>query len=145
MSDTKKAIKKRPRSESGEALLEIALVLPILLVLSLGMLDFGRAFHAKNIVDAAAREAARVAAVTMPDKTIAEGRAADILTAGGLVGVTTVSDVAPNQMVTVTVTTRFEFVTPGLFAVFTNGLNDPGGINMIGQASFRSETGDTGS
>src|SRR6185312_1716856 len=84
MSETKKAIKKRPRSESGEALLEIALVLPILLVLSMGMLDFGRAFHAKNIVDAAAREACRVAVVTAPDVALAQQRASDVMAAAGL-------------------------------------------------------------
>ena len=67
---------KRRRRDSGEALVEMALVLPILLVLSLGMLDFGRAFHMKNIVDAAAREGCRVAVVTAPDVGTVQGRVA---------------------------------------------------------------------
>jgi Flp pilus assembly protein TadG len=135
-------VEKHPRRpDSGEALIEIALVLPILLLISMGMLDFGRAFHAKNIVDAAAREAARVAVVTFPDKTIATQRGNDILAAAGLTGITTVSDPDPAQMITVQVTTRFTFVTPGLFAVFGNGLNDPGGIDMIGLSVMRAEGG----
>jgi Flp pilus assembly protein TadG len=133
------------RPDSGEALVEMALVLPILLVLSLGMLDFGRAFHAKNIVDSAAREACRVAVVTEPDKPLAIGRANDILTAGGVTGATTdVSDVQPDKTITVTVNARFTFVTPGLFLLFgtfqnAQGNDDPNGINMIGKATMRKE------
>jgi len=132
--------KKRLRPDSGEALVEMALVLPILLVLSLGMLDFGRAFHMKNIVDSAAREACRVAVITTPpDVALAQGRAADILTAGGVTGGSTaVVGPDPAKMVTVTVTARFKFVTPGLFALF-GSLADPTGINMIGKASMRKE------
>ena len=135
-----KTVEKRPRrGDSGEALLEIALVLPILLLLSMGMLDFGRAFHAKNIVDQAAREAARVAAVSNDDKALAISRANDILTAAGIVGVTTVSDIDAAKMITVQVTYRFTFVTPGLYAVFSKGLNDAGGINMTGLSVMRAE------
>jgi len=140
MSDTKKVVKKRPRSESGEALLEIALVLPILLVLSLGMLDFGRAFHAKNIVDAAAREACRVAVVTAPDVPLAQSRADWILAAGGLTS-NSVDVVGgpldPNKMVTVTVTSTFTFVTPGLFTLI--GASYGNTITMIGKSSMRME------
>ena len=140
MSDTKKGVKKRPRSESGEALLEIALVLPILLLLSLGMLDFGRAFHVKNIVDQAAREAARVAAVSNNDKALATARAATILASAGLTGASTsVSDVDASQLITVQVTYRFTFLTPGLYAVFGKGLNDAGGIDMTGKSVMRKE------
>ena len=35
----------RPTDESGAALVELALVLPLLLILVLGMLDFGKAFN----------------------------------------------------------------------------------------------------
>jgi len=132
---------KRFRPDSGEALVEMALVLPILLLLSLGMLDFGRAFHMKNIVDAAAREGCRVAVVTTPvDVALAQGRVANILTAGGVTDAppAQVDGPDPAKMVTVTVTARFTFVTPGLFALF-GSLADPTGINMTGRASMRQE------
>jgi Flp pilus assembly protein TadG len=138
--NTTRAPRKRLRPDSGEALVEMALVLPILLVLSLGMLDFGRAFHMKNIVDSAAREACRVAVVTAPDVPLAQGRAADILSAGGVTGgATSVVGPGPDRMVTVRVTARFQFVTPGLFALF-GSLADPTGINMVGVSSMRMES-----
>ncbi|HYQ90289.1 MAG TPA: TadE/TadG family type IV pilus assembly protein [Candidatus Binatia bacterium] len=131
-------VPRRRRPDSGEALVEMALVLPILLVLSLGMLDFGRAFHTKNIVDAAAREACRVAVVTAPDVALAKARADVVLAAAGVTGSTDVVGPGPDRMVTVTVTTRFAFVTPGLYALF-GSLADPTGINMIGKATMRQE------
>jgi hypothetical protein len=47
----------------GQALVEFALILPILLVLLLGIVDFGRAVAAYNSVSNAARSAVRVAIV----------------------------------------------------------------------------------
>jgi Flp pilus assembly protein TadG len=130
---------KRPRRDSGEALVEMALVLPILLFLSLGMLDFGRAFHAKNILDAAAREGCRVAVVTAPDEAIVQSRVATVCSSGGITPTSTsVSPVGEDRMVTVTVTTRFAFVTPGIFALFGT-LADPTGINMTGRSTMRKE------
>jgi hypothetical protein len=51
----------RPRP--GQALMEFALVLPILLLLVLGVIDFGRAWHTYQVVTDAAREGARLAVV----------------------------------------------------------------------------------
>jgi hypothetical protein len=50
-------------SRRGQALVEFALILPILLILLLGILDFGRAVAAYNSVSNAARSAVRVAIV----------------------------------------------------------------------------------
>jgi Flp pilus assembly protein TadG len=47
----------------GQALTEFALVLPVLLLVLLGLLDFGRAVYAFNAVSNSAREGARVAIV----------------------------------------------------------------------------------
>ena len=47
----------------GQSLVEFALVLPILLILMLGILDFGRAIFAYNSVSNGARSGARVAIV----------------------------------------------------------------------------------
>jgi Flp pilus assembly protein TadG len=47
----------------GQGLVEFAAVLPVILLLFLGILDFGRAVFAVNTVANAAREGARVAAV----------------------------------------------------------------------------------
>jgi Flp pilus assembly protein TadG len=51
------------REEAGAALLEFALFAGVLLVLTFGIIDFGRALFTANNLTAAAREGARYAAV----------------------------------------------------------------------------------
>lgn len=53
----------RIRGSKGQALVELALMLPILLLLILGVIEFGRAFYMKNTLTNAVRHAARKAAV----------------------------------------------------------------------------------
>jgi len=48
------------RKASGQALVEFAFVVPILLVLFLGIVDFGRAYYAGVVAEQAAREGARL-------------------------------------------------------------------------------------
>ena len=67
------AVSSRPRAatdrraaadrQSGAAAVELALVLPILLVLVFGIVDFGRAYNAQISLTQAAREGARVRAL----------------------------------------------------------------------------------
>ncbi|MHB0858204.1 MAG: TadE/TadG family type IV pilus assembly protein [Anaerolineae bacterium] len=56
-------MRKRFRDETGANLVEFALVLPILLFLLVGVVDFGRGFYSYIAVTNAAREGARRAAV----------------------------------------------------------------------------------
>lgn len=58
------ALKRRSR---GQAMVELALVLPILLLILMGVFDFGRAVFAYNSLSNAAREGARVAIVDQTD------------------------------------------------------------------------------
>jgi Flp pilus assembly protein TadG len=50
-------------SQSGQGLVEFALVLPIVVFLLIALFDLGRGVYAYNTVSSAAREGARVAAV----------------------------------------------------------------------------------
>lgn len=126
------------RSESGVALIEFAFVLPILLVLAMGMLDFGRAFHMKSMLDQAAREGARVAVVTSPDADIVESRVGAVLASGGITPTSVTID-GPDaaQMVTVTVNATFTFITPGVFALIGGDYGNT--IPMSGQTVMRFE------
>ncbi|RBP66000.1 TadE-like protein [Alkalibaculum bacchi] len=54
---------KLGKSDKGQALVEFALVLPILLALILGMIEFGWILNGKITLTNAAREGARVAAI----------------------------------------------------------------------------------
>lgn len=47
----------------GQALVEFALVVPLVLLLALGIVEFGRAWNAHQVLTDAAREAARTAVV----------------------------------------------------------------------------------
>jgi len=51
------------RSEQGQTLVEFALILPILLLLVIGIFDFGSAFNSKNELNFLANTAARYAEV----------------------------------------------------------------------------------
>ena len=54
-------MKMNLRSERGTAILETALTLPLLLLVSVGIFEFGRAYQTWQVITNAAREGARVA------------------------------------------------------------------------------------
>jgi len=51
------------KGSKGQSLVEFAMVVPFLLILVLGIVEFGRVWMMKNILTGAAREAVRVAAM----------------------------------------------------------------------------------
>lgn len=54
------------RSEEGQAVVEFALVVPVLMLLVVGVFEFGRAWNAHQAVTDAAREGARIAVIADP-------------------------------------------------------------------------------
>ena len=78
---------RRPsrKSESGQALVEFALTMPILLFLLLGIVDFARAWNVYEVLTDAGREATRLAVVDN-GSTEAEVRAV-VRAAAGRAGV----------------------------------------------------------
>lgn len=74
------------RDESGQALVEFALVIPVVLLLLIALFELGRVWHTYQVITDAAREGARHAAVANPtitrDTVIARVEAA--LSRGGL-------------------------------------------------------------
>lgn len=75
-----------PRSERGSQLVEFALVLPLLLLVVLGIMDFGLLFQRYEAVTNAAREAARVQILDGYDATDVTYRAQQYLYDAGLDG-----------------------------------------------------------
>lgn len=63
-------IRKVVRNKKGQALVELALILPILLLLIFGVVEYGRIFSAYLAVTTASREGARVATVGATDTDI---------------------------------------------------------------------------
>jgi hypothetical protein len=72
-------------SEKGQSLVEFAMVMPLLLVMLLGIMEFGRAWHISQIVTDAARQGARAGAIYQVDDSVyaAAGR---VLGAGAIQG-----------------------------------------------------------
>lgn len=62
-----RTLRRFRRDRRGQALVEFALVVPILLLLVLGIIDFGRAWNLHQTITDAAREGARQAVVFDPD------------------------------------------------------------------------------
>jgi Flp pilus assembly protein TadG len=96
------------RGERGQAMVEFALVLPILLTVVWGCIEFGRAYWTYQQLSAAVSEGARTAAVSrsvaFPSTTVttAVRNAAPNLTASNLTVTTTSTPWTPGQSVTVT-------------------------------------------
>ena len=81
---------RRMQSERGAEVVEFALVLPVLLLLGLGICDFGMLFQRYEIVTNAAREGARAAAVGLSPQQV-ETVVETYLEAGGLNGQPTIA------------------------------------------------------
>src|SRR3990172_9556085 len=71
------------RSERGAAIIETALTLPIVLLVCVGIFEFGRAYQTWQVMTNAAREGARVAVLPTIDAGAAEARVLEYMTAGG--------------------------------------------------------------
>ncbi|MFJ8963442.1 TadE/TadG family type IV pilus assembly protein [Lentzea sp. NPDC102401] len=110
--------------DRGATAVEVALLMPIVLVLVMGIVDFGWAVRAQITLTQAAREGVRVAALGQPDPG---GRA--VLAATGLDDVDVSVDACPaggtpgEDSAEVVVTHTYDFITPvgGLAGLFGGG------------------------
>jgi Flp pilus assembly protein TadG len=118
---------KKLRNEKGAAAVEFALVVPILLLLLLGIVEFGRIYNAQMQLTAAARDGARVMSInSVPAQSADDATAAVIASASALhpdvtstqiaisVSPSSTSVCAPGSTATVTVTYPIQFLS-GLF------------------------------
>lgn len=119
-------IKTKPNRKSwgnikGQGLVEFALVVPLLLLLVIGIAEFGRAWMTKNILTGAAREGVRILAVEMGGVAAAEARADNVLKSAGITTATvTVIDASSYEPVSVTVTYNFPVVLAGFIPGLDN-------------------------
>lgn len=144
------------RSQRGQSLVEFALVLPILLILLLGIVDFGMGLRAYVTLTNATREGARFAAVGNPAGTYpadctgsfsdsAVGRVCTTLSGLDLDGVQTVSVVYPDgqlpgHSVVVSADYQYEFITPlSAVAGFFSGGSFPGHLDLSATSDMRLE------
>jgi len=123
----------RISSEKGQSAVEFALVLPLLLVLLLGIIEFGWFLNAKITITGAAREGARHYAIHKDDEAGVINIVGDYLSLNNIDNITidtdTDLDYSP-KIAIVTVTGDVSGIT-GAF----NGLMDVffGGVGFIGK------------
>jgi Flp pilus assembly protein TadG len=75
---------RRRARERGTALLEAALTIPVLLLISVGIFEFGRAYQTWQILTNAAREGARMAVVPNSNAGAVEARVRQYMQDGQL-------------------------------------------------------------
>ena len=119
------------RDERGAALVEMAVILPVLLLLVFGLVEFSRAFNTKAVVTHASREGVRVLAITRDaGEAATAARAASVPLDPTLVGVSTTACV-PGEPTSMTVTYPFEWLVPiigtGVLTISTTAVMRCGG------------------
>lgn len=77
-------IVRRARNERGAALLEVALTLPLMLLVAVGIFEFGRAYQTWQVLTNAAREGARMAVLPGIDDADVTTRVQSYLDSGQL-------------------------------------------------------------
>ncbi|NJD66817.1 MAG: hypothetical protein FIB00_16520 [Chloroflexi bacterium] len=102
--------------EAGESMVEFALVLPLLLLVLLGVVQFGLVHHAQNVATTAAQEGARLGAAEDGNTSVAEQRTLDVLRSGlGGVGDGFAADASESdEWITVTTAGGYPLIIPWL-------------------------------
>ena len=134
------------RGRRGGSLLELMLVLPILLMLSFGVVDYGYYFFLKSTLQGAAQAGARAAAPAGATDTSVNTVISNILTASGLsssnytitYSPTDVSTAAVGSTVTVTITCSWANVGTHALGTSFGGISNS--KQIVGVAGMRKES-----
>lgn len=129
---------QKPGDDHGAAAVEMAIVLPVLLLLIFGIVDFGRMLNAQLELTAAAREGARWAALGQSGVPARVALAAPSLDPAPATSVTACpATPAVGSNATVVATYPFSFVTPfaGISSLF--GGSGGGTVTLTGRGVMR--------
>ncbi len=130
----------------GQALIEAALIIPILLLIAVGIFEFGRAYQTWQILTNAAREGARLAVVPSPVLANIDQRVRDYMQAGQL-GAYAKAEVIVNRNAkilvngvevsasAITINYPFDFIMLQPVAKLIKGGSDSLGSSLTMQAS----------
>jgi Flp pilus assembly protein TadG len=141
---------RRLAGERGQSLLETAMTLPLLLLVSVGIFEFGRAYQTWQVLTNAAREGARVAVLpsTTTDQAVARvqqyltsGQIPDPTSAGVAVtpgSVTMGAATVPTSVVTVTYPFSFVVLQP-VANLLVSGSTVGSAITLTARAEMRNE------
>jgi len=123
------------KNQKGASAIEFAIILPLLVVLVFGIIEFSILLYDKAMITNASREGARAGIVFRPDSPLSDAEitnivnnycAAHLITFGSASPVTTIKRVndAPGDPLTVTVSYQYDFlVIPNLINTITGAIN----------------------
>jgi len=142
---------KRLKTARGAALLETALTLPLILLVSVSIFEFGRAYQTWQILTNAVREGARVAVLPNEAVSDVQARVVSYMTSGQLpnagtavvaVTSTTISigaTTAPGSLVTVNYPFQFVVLNPVARLVVGGSTLGAAPFTMTASAQMRNE------
>jgi len=119
---------------------EFALLLPVLLLIVFGIIDFGRALNAQVTLTQAAREGARLAALNQPDVVSRTQAAATGLSPVSVTVTACPAGAGPEVSAVVRASYAFRFVTPiGAVAALAGGRGLGKPITLTAQGTMPCE------
>jgi Flp pilus assembly protein TadG len=141
----------RRHGERGAALLEAAITIPLILLISVGIFEFGRAYQTEQVLTNAAREGARLAVLEGPTDAEIRTRVNSYLSGGGLATLSD-SNIQVNRLVPfngsatvtasqITITYPFQFMVlnPVVRLVVPKSTTGSGTLPMKASALMRNE------
>jgi len=131
--------RRQNADERGTALIEFALVFPLLLVLTLTVVDLSRAFFVKNLAYQAAREGVRqLVVMSASDSATVRQRVLQVTQSASVtLGSVTITGPTSDNMMGVTVGVQFDWLFLGLFDWLGASFTNPATLN--GEAWMRKE------
>lgn len=105
----KRWLKFLKRSQKGQSLVEFVLLLPVFVFLLFGIMEFGRLWETMNVLTSAAREGARIAAVTSPSVSQVTNAAQNVLTSANIQNVS-INVTGPNATDEIIVTVSCNYI-----------------------------------
>jgi Flp pilus assembly protein TadG len=125
------------RPDEGAAAVEFALVLPLLLLVVFGLVDFGRALNEQILLGRAAQQGARAAALRQTDTVTRTETAARPLVDIGVEVTPCPTNTVVSSDATVVTTHQFTFITPvdAFVSMFGGDLGT--GVTLTGRAVMR--------
>ena len=143
-----------PRGEGGNALVEFALVLPLLMLVFAGIVDFGFLFQRYEVITNAAREGARLAVLPGYGTTDVQNRVRDYVSQGlGASAVANIANIAVDSVpvelsestgfnaTRVTVTFTSDYLLLGLIVNLATGGDFAQNITLHAISTMRPEVG----
>jgi Flp pilus assembly protein TadG len=140
---------KRIRNQRGAALLETAITIPLVLLVTVSIFEFGRAYQTWQVLTNAAREGARVAVLSESTDANVSETVRNYMQSGQLPGAATatinVERIVPfgsNTASRITVTYPFNFtvLNPVIRLVNSSSTTGQGTTDMVSSALMRNES-----